>query len=134
MNLDGARRLIARTCPVFDDKIVDQTIEICVKNEGLCFAPVDDPEYLFGFWRFHPELIQAVFEQNYDVLMNVDLRTGPLVYIAAFIAPVDGYHIIRSVADTIEDVKGFAFHRYNRRLQTWRFNLIPNTRRKVMIQ
>lgn len=89
---------------------IETTLELCERNQGLFYFP--ESRELLGFYRFYPELIYAVKDEDFELLMQCNLREGPLVYVAALIGPNRGaLRTIRAIVSGL-NARGYAFHRY----------------------
>lgn len=123
----GPKELMARQFPFLDDSDIEQILGLCEKNGGLTYLPKQNPVCLFAHYRFYPSLIHAVENQDFDVLRRVSLKKGPIVYIAAFVVQKNGYVVMRRLLDSL-NAYAFAFHRYKKERDRWRFGIVKNPR------
>ena len=127
--LDACKELMASHFPFLNGDDIDMILLICAKNETLYCLPEDKPEYLFGYYRFYPPLAFAVQDQDFPTLMDCDLTTGPCVYIAALVAPRDGYGLTRRLLNAI-DPQPWVFCCHRRNIgEKFRFQWKVNSRR-----
>lgn len=118
-----AHDLIAETFPFLKSDDINSLLQICEKNKTLFYFP--EEREILGFYRFFPELIYAVAEQDYGVLMKCDLTEGPLVYVAALITQSRGLRMVSAIVRTL-NARAYAFHRYKK--DEWEFHFVRNNR------
>ena len=118
-------RLMAFHFPFLKGEEISDILSICARSNGLTYFPLDKPEALVGYFRFYPELIEAVQQQDFDLLEECDLSYGPLVYLAALILPEgERYAEMREIARVL-NAKAYCFHRF--RHGEWRFHFFKNS-------
>jgi hypothetical protein len=127
--LENLKSFVTETFPHLTEGTIEEMIKLCLKNDGLIYPPVAKPDFLFAFYRYYPENQRAVAEQDYAVLDTVDLRRGPIVYIAAFVAPIKGYEIFRALIDVLNPL-AITFHRKHKHTDEYRFGFLENYRFK----
>lgn len=123
----AVKNFIASTFPHLTEGTIDQILRLCIKNDGLIYPPVEKPDFLFAFYRYYPERIEAVKTQDYELLNLLDLRRGPMLYIAAFVAPIKAYEIMRNCVEILNPL-GVTFHRQDKHTGEWRFGFVENFR------
>ena len=118
-----AKGLIAEKFPFLNSEDIDKFLGICEQNKGLFYFA--EEKELLAFYRFCPELIYAVKDQDFDFLMQCDLTKGPLIYVAALVVPSDGFRAMWRIAERL-NARAFAFHRFKK--DQWNFHFFRNTR------
>ena len=119
---------MVKTFPYLTDGNVDEILRVCAKNDGLLFPPIDEPDFLFAYWRFWPKLIELVKNGEWGDLEREDLRKGPILYVAALICqpgPKSNYSVMRELVAILNRF-GVAIHRYKR--GEFEFHFKRNTR------
>ena len=117
--------LMHKHFPFLSEEDIDSILSLCRRNNGLVIYPEEKPNVLLGYFRFFPELILAVEQQDFELLNKCDLTHGPLAYIAALILPYGhGYGEMRHIAKVLNS-RAYAFHRYKR--GQWRFHFFKNS-------
>ena len=118
-----AKELTAEKFPFLQSRDIDLFLDVCEQNKGLFYFP--DEKELLAFYRFYPELIYAVKDQDFDVLKQCDLTEGPLVYVAALVTCGNGLKTVTSIVDRLR-ARAYAFHRYKQ--GEWIFHFVRNNR------
>lgn len=123
--IENLKSFVAETFPHLTEGTIAAMIDLCLKNDGLIYPPVQKPDFLFAFYRYYPSRIEAVKTQDYTLLNLLDLRRGPILYIAGFVAPVNGYKIMRDCVEILNPL-AVTFHRQDKRSGEWRFGFVEN--------
>src|SRR5512138_1126232 len=89
--------MITSHFPFLDTESAEAILHLCNKNNRLFYYPESAPDYLLGYYQFFTELINVIREQDFDVLMGLDLTRGPLVYVAALITPGGGLKHVSTI-------------------------------------
>jgi len=118
-----AHELIAKTFPFLKSDEIARLLQICEQNGSLYYFPQE--KELLGYYRFFPELIYAVADQDYDTLLKCDLTEGPLLYVAVLITQKNGLRMVSTIVKTLR-ARAYAFHRY--RQDEWEFHFVKNNR------
>lgn len=118
-----AKELLAYKFPFLTSADIDAILSICKRSRGFYYFP-DDGE-LLAYYRFFPELIYAVKDQDFDVLAQCNLTKGPLVYVAALVTCGNGLKTISTIVASLR-ARAYAFHRYKQ--GEWHFHFVKNNR------
>lgn len=121
--MDDLTDLMVKHFPFMDAEDAESVLEICAKNHQLFYFPDGKPYNLLGFYRFFPELINVVRDQDFEALIKCDLTEGPLVYVAVLITPGNAYKTMRRLVYLLQ-ARAYAFHRYRNR--EWEFHFFRN--------
>lgn len=124
---NGARALMAKSFPYLTEGTIEEILKVCAKNEGLLFPPVGEPDFLFAYWRFWPKLIELVKNGEWGDLERYDLRTGPILYIAAFVMPKPAYSCVRELIAVLNPF-AVCCHRYDAEDGEFSFHFRRNMR------
>lgn len=98
------------------DDALWRMLQLCQKNNGL----VLDDGFLFAYFRYWPERGELVHAGDMGELEKLDLRTGPLLHIVGYVAPVPSFRLVR---DLIRDLNpwGVTCARFSKASGQWRF-------------
>lgn len=121
--MDELTELMVKQFPFMDAEDAETVLELCEKNRRLFYFPDSKPFSLLGYFRFFPELINVVRDQDFEMLMRCDLTKGPLVYVAVLITPGNAYKTMMRLVHILH-ARAYAFHRY--RDQEWEFHFFRN--------
>lgn len=124
--LDKVKGLIHRTFEYADPCEIDLMVDICLLNNGLLWAPKEEPESVIGYFRYYPVLVDVVEQRQMNILSECDLRDGPILHIAALVTPGKGYGITRELIDALNP-RAVSCHRY-RKDRTFNFRFQLNRR------
>jgi len=120
--LDKVKTLVHRTFTYADPYQLDVMIDVCLLNNGLLWAPKDEPDSVIGYFRYYPVLAKVVEECQMGILAECDLRDGPILHIAALITPGKGYKLTRELIDAIKP-RAVSCHRWRGKELDFRFQL-----------
>ena len=106
--MDELIKLMLVHFPFMTADNAETALKICEKNDNLVYSP---PHSLLGYYRFYPELINVIRDQDFDTLTLCNLTEGPLVYVAVLITPGNAYKTMMQLASLL-NARAYAFHRY----------------------
>ena len=107
------KSLVVRTFPAVNPVDTCRLIDLCHKNYGLAFAPIDNPDFVFGYFHYWPQLVDFVENWNWDELERHDLKAGPILHIGVLITPTPGYRITRDLIGHLDPL-GVSCNRYRK--------------------
>lgn len=75
------------------DEELWRMLRLCQRNGGL----VLDGGFLFAYFRYWPQWGEIIHRGDVDELEKLDLRTGPILHIVGYVAPLPSYRLVRGL-------------------------------------